>query len=216
MCRLLDKQLEPEVLNSIVAEAVEIEREFICESLPCNLIGMNADYMKARTALVLQALSVHVCAGGTLHGTSLHEREHCMRQHSWQVAERSSFAPLCRRCGVGVHRVCGGPAAVQPRGAEDVQHEQPVLVDGADLAAVRATSLFCPRLCANSSYALGQCMACTCVCCTFTSSRYVQTLSTACRGKTNFFERRVGEYQKSSVMAGLAGGVHEFSTDVDF
>ena len=54
-CRLLDKQLEPEVLNSIVAEAVEIEREFICESLPCNLIGMNADYMKARAALRLQS-----------------------------------------------------------------------------------------------------------------------------------------------------------------
>ena len=47
-CRLLDKKLEPEVLNEIIAEAVEIERGFICESLPCNLIGMNADYMKVR------------------------------------------------------------------------------------------------------------------------------------------------------------------------
>jgi hypothetical protein len=41
-----------------------------------------------------------------------------------------------------------------------------------------------------------------------------------CRGKTNFFERRVGEYQKSSVMAGLnkgaGAGVHEFTTDCDF
>ena len=38
-----------------------------------------------------------------------------------------------------------------------------------------------------------------------------------CRGKTNFFERRVGEYQKSSVMAGLnGGGGHAFSTDTDF
>lgn len=45
-CRLLDKKLEPEVLNEIITEAVEIERGFICESLPCNLIGMNADYMK--------------------------------------------------------------------------------------------------------------------------------------------------------------------------
>ena len=26
-----------------------------------------------------------------------------------------------------------------------------------------------------------------------------------CRGKTNFFEKRVGEYQKSGVMAGLGG-----------
>lgn len=38
------------------------------------------------------------------------------------------------------------------------------------------------------------------------------------RGKTNFFERRVGEYQKSSVMAGLNKGAsqHTFATDVDF
>jgi hypothetical protein len=27
-----------------------------------------------------------------------------------------------------------------------------------------------------------------------------------CRGKTNFFEKRVGEYQKSGVMAGLQVG----------
>ena len=40
----------------------------------------------------------------------------------------------------------------------------------------------------------------------------------SCRGKTNFFERRVGEYQKSGVMAGLKGGMHahEFTTDADF
>ena len=38
------------------------------------------------------------------------------------------------------------------------------------------------------------------------------------QGKTNFFERRVGEYQKSGVMAGLKGGMnaHEFTTDADF
>ena len=43
-----------------------------------------------------------------------------------------------------------------------------------------------------------------------------QTVQQSCRGKTNFFERRVGEYQKSSVMAGLAGGVHQFDTECDF
>ena len=43
------------------------------------------------------------------------------------------------------------------------------------------------------------------------------------RGKSNFFERRVGEYQKAGVMAGLAGPggrqTHEhfvFTTDADF
>ncbi len=34
-------------------------------------------------------------------------------------------------------------------------------------------------------------------------------------GKTNFFEKRVGEYQKMGVMAS-PGGKHEFTLDADF
>lgn len=39
-----------------------------------------------------------------------------------------------------------------------------------------------------------------------------------CRGKTNFFEKRVGEYQKNGVMAGLNkdSSSHGFSMDNDF
>ena len=40
-----------------------------------------------------------------------------------------------------------------------------------------------------------------------------------CRGKTNFFEKRVGEYQKASVMANLNGDSASgriFSTEEDF
>eukprot|EP00047_Mylnosiga_fluctuans_P015823 m.49561 g.49561 ORF g.49561 m.49561 type:complete len:370 (-) comp6135_c0_seq2:109-1218(-) len=37
------------------------------------------------------------------------------------------------------------------------------------------------------------------------------------QGKTNFFERRVGEYQKSGVMSGVGGAAaHVFCTDEDF
>jgi hypothetical protein len=36
------------------------------------------------------------------------------------------------------------------------------------------------------------------------------------RGKTNFFEKRVGDYQKSGVMAGLQGSLHNFQLDADF
>jgi ribonucleoside-diphosphate reductase subunit M2 len=39
------------------------------------------------------------------------------------------------------------------------------------------------------------------------------------QGKTNFFEKRVGEYQKASVMSSLSGGAaanHIFSIDEDF
>jgi ribonucleoside-diphosphate reductase subunit M2 len=40
------------------------------------------------------------------------------------------------------------------------------------------------------------------------------------QGKTNFFERRVGEYQRAGVMQSVAGGEraheHEFTTEADF
>jgi len=35
-------------------------------------------------------------------------------------------------------------------------------------------------------------------------------------GKTNFFEKRVGEYQKMGVMAGASDGSHAFTLDADF
>eukprot|EP00955_Chlamydomonas_euryale_P108981 365896-Chlamydomonas_euryale.AAC.13 len=36
------------------------------------------------------------------------------------------------------------------------------------------------------------------------------------QGKTNFFEKRVGDYQKSGVMAGINSKVHDFNLDEDF
>lgn len=43
------------------------------------------------------------------------------------------------------------------------------------------------------------------------------TWSTCCRGKTNFFEKRVGDYQKSGVMAGLTNSnQHAIAFDEDF
>ena len=40
-----------------------------------------------------------------------------------------------------------------------------------------------------------------------------------CRGKTNFFERRVGEYQRAGVMQSVSGqprNDYVFTTDEDF
>jgi ribonucleotide reductase beta subunit family protein with ferritin-like domain len=36
------------------------------------------------------------------------------------------------------------------------------------------------------------------------------------QGKTNFFEKRVAEYQKAGVMSGDKGDNHKFSLDEDF
>ena len=36
------------------------------------------------------------------------------------------------------------------------------------------------------------------------------------QGKTNFFEKRVGEYQKAGVMGGEGGPLNAFALDADF
>ena len=43
----------------------------------------------------------------------------------------------------------------------------------------------------------------------------LQTLGLAA-GKTNFFEKRVGDYQKAGVMNANEGGSHAFNLDADF
>jgi len=42
---MLQHQLPDEVVHDMVRDAVAVERKFICEALPCDLIGMNTDMM---------------------------------------------------------------------------------------------------------------------------------------------------------------------------
>merc|ERR1712061_363545 len=42
---MLQHQLPDDVVHNIIRGAVEVERKFICEALPCDLIGMNSDLM---------------------------------------------------------------------------------------------------------------------------------------------------------------------------
>jgi ribonucleoside-diphosphate reductase beta chain len=44
-CKHLVKQLPKETVQQIIADAVRIEKEFVSDSLPVRLIGMNADLM---------------------------------------------------------------------------------------------------------------------------------------------------------------------------
>lgn len=44
-CRLLRNPLPAERVAAIIAEAVDIEKEFLTDALPCELIGMNAGLM---------------------------------------------------------------------------------------------------------------------------------------------------------------------------
>ena len=54
------KKVNKNKVYEIIKEAVEIETEFICEALPCRLIGMNADLMTQYIQFVADRLSVQL------------------------------------------------------------------------------------------------------------------------------------------------------------
>ena len=56
----LNKKIEKARIYEIIKEAVEIETEFICEALPCKLIGMNADLMTQYIKFVADRLVVQL------------------------------------------------------------------------------------------------------------------------------------------------------------
>jgi len=55
-------QVDPETLRAIIQEAVALEKEFICEALPCSLIGMNATLMSQYIEFVADRLAVQLGA----------------------------------------------------------------------------------------------------------------------------------------------------------
>lgn len=57
---LLQKQLKWQKVHCIVHEAVEIETEFVCEALPCALIGMNSTLMSQYIKFVADHLLVYL------------------------------------------------------------------------------------------------------------------------------------------------------------
>lgn len=57
---LMRKQLHWQKVHHIVDEAVEIETEFVCEALPCALIGMNSSLMSQYIKFVADRLLVYI------------------------------------------------------------------------------------------------------------------------------------------------------------
>lgn len=57
-CSLLRKPMNWQMVHQIVHDAVEIETEFVCEALPCALIGMNSDLMSQYIKFVADRLLV--------------------------------------------------------------------------------------------------------------------------------------------------------------
>lgn len=115
-CSMLNQKLSKERLRDLIIEAVAIEKEFVCEALPVDLIGMNKRLMSQYIEFVADRLLV-----------ALGNDKHFLATNPFDWMEIISL-----------------------------------------------------------------------------------------QGKTNFFEKRVGDYQKSGVMAGLQGKMHAFNMDEDF
>ena len=56
----LDAKLDESKIYQIIKEAVDLEKEFLCDALPCNLIGMNSKLMSEYIEFVADRLSVQL------------------------------------------------------------------------------------------------------------------------------------------------------------
>jgi ribonucleotide reductase beta subunit family protein with ferritin-like domain len=66
----LQKKLPKKRIQEIIQEAVEIEKEFITESIPCRMIGMNATLMTQYIEFVADRLSVQLGYDKIYHATN--------------------------------------------------------------------------------------------------------------------------------------------------
>lgn len=57
---MLNKKLRKQKVYDIIKDAVAIEKEFICEALPCRLIGMNSDLMSQYIEFVADRLIIQL------------------------------------------------------------------------------------------------------------------------------------------------------------
>jgi ribonucleotide reductase beta subunit family protein with ferritin-like domain len=55
---MFNERIDENIVHSMFKEAYEIERDFICDSLPCSLLGMNSDLMSQYIRFVSDLLLV--------------------------------------------------------------------------------------------------------------------------------------------------------------
>jgi ribonucleoside-diphosphate reductase subunit M2 len=58
----LENKVSAETIHQIIKQAVELEKEFICDALPCSLIGMNSKMMSQYIEFVADRLAVQLGA----------------------------------------------------------------------------------------------------------------------------------------------------------
>ena len=67
---MLEKKLTDEELHAIIGEAVEYEKEFVCEALPVDLIGMNSGMMSQYIEFCADRLLVALGASKIFNATN--------------------------------------------------------------------------------------------------------------------------------------------------
>merc|ERR1712124_49844 len=67
---MLQHKLPEDVVHDIVRGAVEVERQFICEALSCDLIGMNSELMTRYIEFVADRLLVALGHSKLFHSTN--------------------------------------------------------------------------------------------------------------------------------------------------
>ena len=98
---LLNNKLSEEDVRQIVTEAVDIEREFICDSLPCAIIGMNAADMQQYIEFVADHLIVALGCNKIYNvANSLPYMEQISLQGKDNFFEKRNVS--YRKCGVGI------------------------------------------------------------------------------------------------------------------
>jgi ribonucleoside-diphosphate reductase subunit M2 len=66
----LHNKMSNELLKKLIVEAVDIEKEFITESLPCRFISMNSKLMKQYIEFVADRLSLQLCGQKIYHSAN--------------------------------------------------------------------------------------------------------------------------------------------------
>jgi len=57
---MINNKISENIVHNMFKEAVDIEREFICESLPCSLLGMNEKLMNQYIQFVADRLLIQL------------------------------------------------------------------------------------------------------------------------------------------------------------
>jgi ribonucleoside-diphosphate reductase subunit M2 len=100
----LETKVLEDTVHQIIKEAVELEKEFICDALPCSLIGMNAKMMSQYIEFVADRLAVQLgcqklygisCPFDFMDLISLEGKTNFFEKKVSEYSRVSSNAPLC-------------------------------------------------------------------------------------------------------------------------